>query len=114
MRGTLLIFHPYETRPPEVRHVNGPPTLELLKEGIGGGYLETVPYFLTIDHDGVRHNCVAFCDEEGKLKQFDHNPEATIRWDQAMRRAVGCGCRPDYLVGQIAVVFGDREFMEAL
>lgn len=44
----------------------------------------------------------------------DYNPEATFRWEQAMRRATGCGCQPDYLVGAIAVVFGDREFMEAL
>jgi hypothetical protein len=42
------------------------------------------------------------------------NMPATKLWDNAMRKAVGCGASPDFLVGDIAVVFGDEAFMEAL
>lgn len=118
MRGTLLIFRPQQGEP-EVKAVDFAPLselerLEMLKDSIGGGYIEPVPYFQTIDRDGQRHRCVAFCDEDGKRKQLALNPKATILWDMAMRRAAGCGCHPDYLVGQVAVVFGDAEFMAAL
>src|SRR5262245_34149875 len=118
MRGTMLIVHP-PMRDPEVKEADWAAMsewqrLEWLKAGIGGGYLEVVPYFKSIEHNGVRRDCVAFCDEDGKRKQLPYNPVAQARWEQAMRRAVGCGPNPDYLVGQIAVLFGDHEFMEAL
>ena len=58
--------------------------------------------------------CVAFCDENGKLTGLPMNMPATKLWDNAMRKAVGCGASPDFLVGDIAVVFGDEAFMEAL
>lgn len=113
MKGTILTFKPFADAP-EVATVDGPPDLPLLKAAIGGGYLEVVPRFNTIAHDGVRHRCVAFCDEDGKLKQLPVNRPATLLWNAAMLRSHGCGCDPDYLVGQIAVVFGDKEWMAAL
>ena len=113
MRGTILIFKPHADAP-EVTTVDVPPDLQLLKTAIGGGYLEVVPRFNRIGHDGVKHRCVAFCDEDGKLKQLPYNRAATMLWDAEMRRAYGCGCGPDYLVGPIAVVFGDKEWMDAL
>ena len=58
---------------------------------------------------------MAFCDEDGKgRRNLPLNRMATFAWDAAMRRDHGCGCAPDYLVGNVVVVFGDREFMEAL
>ena len=113
MKGTMLIFAIDE--PMVVRELEGePPTLPWLKEGIGGGYLEVVPHWTSIKVDGKEHRCWAFCDEDGKLKQLPVNNLATEIWDKCMRRTVGCGCGPDYLVGSIAVVYGDPEFMEAL
>jgi hypothetical protein len=113
VRGTILSYRP-ESIEPSIRNVVGPPTLEDLKAAIGGGYIEAVPYFWTVDHRGVEHRCVAFCDEEGKLKGMPVNPFATALWDLAIRRVKGVGCEPDFLVGRIAVVFGDPEFMEEL
>jgi hypothetical protein len=112
MQGTIVIFKP-DSVEPEVREISEP-TLELLKDAIGGGYLEIVPRWNKIAHAGDHHRCVAFCDEEGKLKQLPMNMMATRLWDKCMRQAYGTGCAPDYLAGQIAVVYGDEEFMEAL
>ena len=118
MRGTMLVFHPHE-REPEVREIDWAPMSELerlqwLKDGIGGGYIELVPYFNFIRHDDEPRRCVAWCDEDGRRKELPYNPIATGWWDINMRRNAGCSCQPDYLVGQIAVVFGDEEFMEAM
>jgi len=113
MQGTIVIFKP-DSAEPEVREINEPPTLELLKDAIGGGYLEVVPGWDRITHAGDRHRCIAFCDEDGKHKQLPMNMMATMLWDKCMRQACGIGCAPDYLTGQIAVVYGDEEFMEAL
>jgi hypothetical protein len=118
MRGTMLIFRPGE-REPEIKEIDFAPLSELdrlqwLKDGIGGGYLELVPYFKSIRHADTMRNCVAFCDEDGKRKNLPYNAIATGWWDISIRRIAGCSCWPDYLVGDIAVVFGDKEFMEAL
>jgi hypothetical protein len=111
MRGTLLIYSPAGVTAQEVGEL---PKLELLKAAIGGGYLEVVPHWTSIELDGKRRRCVAFCDEDGKHKGLPLNPLATTEWDAVMRHDHGCGCAPDYLVGNVVVVFGDREFMEAL
>jgi hypothetical protein len=113
MKGTLLVFKAGEAKPVTMP-VDGPPTLDLLKDAIGGGYVEVVPGWDRIVHAGDRHQCVAFCDEDGKRKQLPMNMMATMLWDKCMRQACGIGCGPDYLSGQIAVVYGDEEFMEAL
>lgn len=113
MKGTMLVFKPGQSRP-VVTPIDGPPTLELLKPALNGGYLEVVPHFRAIGHDGKQHACVALCDEDGKRNQLPFNPVATFLWDKAMRVATGVGCHPDYLVGPVVVVFGDDEFMEAM
>lgn len=113
MHGTMLIFRPHE-RHPMAMHFDRAPTLEQLKKGIGGGYLELVPWFKTVPWQGVIMDCVAFCDEEGKLKELPVNQLATALWVYAMERSTGTHPSSDYLVGQVAVLFGDREFMETL
>ena len=101
--------------------IEGAPQLETLKAGVGGGWIELIPQFDSYEvAPGEVVSCVAFCDEEGKLKNLTTNNIATVLWDKAMRRAGGPGLlqrdgtAADYLVGQIAIVFGDDEFMEAL
>jgi hypothetical protein len=113
MKGTILTYYPGRTKP-DVCSLDGPATLAVLKAAIGGGHLEAVPHWRRIRWDGKQHSCVAFCDEDGKRKELPFNANATTMWDGAMRHACGVGCAPDFLVGQIAVVFGDAEFMETL
>jgi hypothetical protein len=115
MRGTMIIIDPAQEQPRAIPF-DREPTLEQLKAGIGGGYLELVPGFTTIPWGGIVMDCRAFCDEDGKRKDLPHNQVATDLWQQALQRQGRSLGRPpmDVLVGPIAVVFGDREFMAAL
>jgi hypothetical protein len=129
MNGTMLIFKP-GAREPEVRRFTRALDLGDLKDGIGGGWLEKVPGFGSIEHEGKLHQCIALADEKGKLNHRSSgkqaggpdatNDWATLQWDAALRRAghpgllTRFGNVADYLVGQIAVIYGDVEFMETL
>jgi hypothetical protein len=119
MKGTILTIEIDGTE--TVRLIDGHPTLPLLKEAIGGGYIETVPGFDRYKHGGVVHKkCAAFCDEEGKLNNQPYNRRATVRWQEALLAQglpglIGDDGMPvDVLVGKVAVVWGDQEFMAAL
>jgi hypothetical protein len=125
----MLIYKPGATEP-EIKIFRTAPTLDDLKDGIGGGFLELVPGFHSIEHDGELHRCMAFVDEEGKLDYRTSgvkkngpdqtNNFASVLWDKALRRKghpglIGPDGRAvDWLVGQIAVVYGDDEFMGSL
>jgi hypothetical protein len=115
----MLVFRPYEANPHVIEFQNMP-TLEELRAAIGSGHLELVPGFCTIDHCGAVMECIALCDGNGKRKELQINNVATTAWDQALQRDGGVGLLQsnglpfDFLVGPIAVVFGDRGFMAAL
>jgi len=87
-------------------------TLDDLQTAIGGGSIEIVPRFNAFRFEGNYLECVAFCDEEGKIKNFPINKYATMKWAILLEREYSE--MPDYLAGDIAVVFGDAEFIEAL
>jgi len=114
MKGELLTLKPDGTR--DKQPLTGEPGLDLLHD-IVGGYIEVVPYFSTIEIDGVVHNCIAFCNEEGKFARPEPlplNARATDAWDSSMRRAgIPTGAMPDHLVGNIAVIIGD-EVLQAM
>lgn len=98
MNGTLTIIRPNGQRE-EATFTQALP-LEALQTAVGG-FIEIVPHFNTFE--GKR--AVAFCNEEGKLHGLQHNTHATRLW---LNR------HGDYLVGSIAIITGDAEFMEAL
>jgi hypothetical protein len=81
-----------------------------VKDAIGG-HLEIVPYFNKFLDSRVNEHvhCVAFCNEEGKLNGHEMNILATVMWHD-----VAPQMKHDYLVGDIAIVYGDEEFMENL
>ena len=114
MRGTMIVIHPSDKDALDVHQFGRAITLDELKAGIGGGYLELVPGFTTIGVAGVVMDCVAFCDEDGKRKELPLNQAATQFWQVALERKGVRLALPDQLVGNIAVVFGDREFMDSL
>lgn len=115
MKGTMLILRPGEEAPEAIIYER---RLELddLRAGVGG-YIEIVPYFNTIGYAGVVMDCIAFCNEYGKIENMRLNAQATMAWDMALKR-VGrsllrtTGQPADYLVGNIIIIFGDKEFME--
>ncbi len=118
MRGTLIVFRPEQTEL-DFREFDRPLTLEDLQKAVGG-YVEHVQGFDTIGYGGTVLDCAAFANEEGKLEHLALNRRATITWALALRRK-GIdlynkdGSTPkDWLVGPVAVVFGDREFMREL
>jgi hypothetical protein len=119
MKGTMLIIRPSESHP-EAKFYNAPPTLDELRTAIGGGWLELVPYFNTIgvkpphSNSATVMDCIAFCDEKGKLKHAPFNEDATSAWEQSVRRITGNIAIEDHLRGTVLVLFGDREFMAAL
>jgi hypothetical protein len=117
MHGTLLVFQP-DAPLPQVTEFSRPPTLEEVQAAVGGD-LQVVPGFRSIRYGNVVMDCVALCDANGKLKSLAMNNLATIAWKEALRRGpdaeLWCSRMPtDSLVGPVAVLFGDREFMDAL
>jgi hypothetical protein len=114
MKGTMLILRPGERRPMVIRFDRAP-TLPELKAGIDGGYLELVPAFNTIAIGSTVMDCVAMCDEDGKRKELPMNDYANSLWHASAWR-ISRSREPlrDHLVGNVIVLFGDREFMESL
>ena len=128
MQGTALIIRAYEGLPLSTMEFSEPPTLQFLQNAVNG-YLEVVPGFDTLarrhfDDEAANSfrrygdvaRCVAFCNEESKLRNLQYNGRATELWQLALRRA-----RPrstqlffDYLVGDVVILTGDDEFMAAL
>jgi hypothetical protein len=75
--------------PPKGEHY----TLQELKDAIGGGYIEIV-------HPGGDARYLMVLDEEGKIKGFPLNRQATRLYAQP----------PDYIVGDVLVCLdGDIE-----
>jgi hypothetical protein len=119
MKGAMLTFLPYEAKPSAVLPLAGAPSLSDLQKAVAG-FIEAVPGFDTIEHDGAARPCVAFCNEDGKGDGLPVNNLATVLWDQALRRGGGRGLlQPngvpaDVLVGPVVVIVGDRALLEAL
>ena len=64
------------------------PTYDEARKFIGG-YIQSVPL-----QNGDR----LLCDEEGKLKRLEHNPDAQKVWDESW------GADTDYIVGKAILV----------
>ncbi len=106
------------TGPIKAEALTAPPDPDVLHDLVGG-YLELVPYFRTVEtENGGIAPCVAFCNEDGKDDRqhppLPFNPRATQMWANCLKRTFGFGPEPDYLVGTIVVIYGDRKFLEAL
>ena len=126
MKGNMLIYRPGISEP-VLLTFTPPPTLTELNQGVGGGPIEIVPGFKAIYHDHKVHPCVALVDEHGKIAPYGNraqplptNTWATLAWDWALRFdgstgiAAPSGQVLDYLVGPVAVLFGDDEWMDKL
>ncbi len=116
MTGEGFIYHPGRGEPEHFTFA-GKPELEDMRAKIGGGYIQVVPEWSQLP-DGRK--CVAFCDEDGKMKGLPLNNAATALWRAELLRKHG-GERfktvdPDstLLRGPVLCVTGDAAFMRAL
>lgn len=82
--------------------LTSPPGLEMLKKAVGG-WIECIPYFEKFEGKP----CVAFCNEEGKLNDLPFNEVASALWFEA-------GITNDVLVGDVAIVTGDKKLLRSL
>jgi hypothetical protein len=101
----LIVIEPDNTV--TVRPLDGPPGLEELQEAVKGS-IEVVPYFTAFCGDP----CVAFCNEEGKLKGMPVNTVANMHWVMAISRLVFK--INDVLVGPVVIITGPRSFLGQL
>lgn len=106
MKGAVLAINADGTT--DLIQVGDPAVLPHLRR-IVGGHIEGVPMFLSVPVGGRVRRCVAFCNEEGKLRGLPVNAPATMLWHRSAGRDTG-----DVLVGNVAVVWGDEEFMGEL
>jgi hypothetical protein len=97
-----------------VTELTAPPDYETINEAVGG-YIEIVPGFNRFGNC----ECVAFCNEEGKLERMNEegklesmflNIIAQALWE----RSVGFKINDDYLVGPVAIIVGDEELLREL
>lgn len=106
MKGAITIIAPQGEVVTEPADAKDDAQLLARLQAIVGGYVERVPYLTRANGRA----CVAFANEEGKLRGLPYNERATLLWlTDARRRGYTLG--GDFLVGTIAVVSGDREFM---
>lgn len=110
MKGMMLVSHPTNRVLDEWPQDSVPP-LEQLQAFIGGD-IEAVPGFNVIQHRGLRHKCVAFCNEHGKQKGLPVNHYATVLW--ALQWNSARGELRDRLVGPVVIIYGDAELMAEL
>lgn len=85
-----------------VKELQSVPRLEELQKAVGG-WIETVPYF----NEYEAKPCVAFCNEHGKLEGLPYNYKATVLWRHLFET-------DDVLMGDVAIVQGEPEFMADL
>lgn len=102
MRGKFIIIK--INGDVETTDITQQPGLEALQQAVGG-YIEIVPGITSYDGE----EAVAFCNEEGKINRLPINQKATRIWNEAFGEPVG-----DILVGDVAIVTGDDELLEAL
>jgi hypothetical protein len=122
MKGRITLIAPDAPEPQITEYSSEIPLGDLQR--LVGGNIEIVPYWTTVPRwitdyasdSGARMPCCVFCNEEGKLNQMPRNDPATALWLEAIAADFRHRGTPqgDYLVGPVAIVTGDTEFMEAL
>ncbi len=97
-----------------IEPLDKPSNLEKLQTAVGGS-IQIVPMFETfnwsLDPTDVKKavECVAFCNEEGKLHGLPFNRLATLLWSNFFDFPLR-----DILLGDVAIITGDEEFMKEL
>jgi hypothetical protein len=102
----MFIIKPTDLQIPLPEELISIPKYEQLKAALNGGMLEVVPHL----NKFMGRNCVAFCDEEGKLNGLPSNFLAQKIWEESFGRAI----IEDHLVGPIVIIVGSPSFLREL
>lgn len=106
MRGTLTILKvDGSTETKELTSAIG--NLDIYQAAVGG-LIQIVPGITQYEDKPA----VVFCNDEGKLHGLAYNEAATVLWARAYDMPVEA--LSDFIVGDIAIVTGDADFMAAL
>lgn len=101
----MTVIHPSGERQHEKRASAFP--LDEIQEAVGG-YIETVPHFDTFGNT----ECVAFCNDTGKLDGLDLNTPATYLWYACLSPKP---FTPQSLCGSVCIITADTpEEMESI
>jgi hypothetical protein len=110
----LIVLTPADMAQPTRRQFSGP--LSELLASIIGGPPEEVPGFNTISERGAIRRCKAYCNMDAKRNGLPVNSTATGLWHIALKRQGlerglrrADGSLADWLAGNVAVVFVERE-----
>lgn len=107
MRGRILVYDPGSTLP-DMHVVGKPPTLEFLRNTVGGTF-KTIYAFTT--YQG--RPCVAVCNTNVNRQPLRVNAEATRLWREALKvRGIPPRLKSKDLIGTVVVITGDAEFMK--
>lgn len=105
MKGKMYIIRPDGTG--SSRDLTEAPDYTELQTAVDG-FIELVPFFTIFKNE----ECVAFCNEEGKIFNLEVNESATALWAESMnRQGMPLG---DVLMGTVVIITGDDELMGAL
>ncbi len=115
MQGILRIIMANPGSTTRIIPLDRPVTQQEIQDAVGGpiGFISN---FNTIIQEGTISLCYAFCDEQARHRQRPQNRAATTMWSQALVRRFGYGQAelPEVLLGSVAIITGDSEFLEAL
>lgn len=111
MKGRLIIYSATEFDC-TIKEYDHPIPLSDLKAAVGG-YIETVPMWNKFKFGEKIERAVMFCNEDGKNLGLPPNLSMTVLWRAELFRMLRLRT-DDILVGSIAVVMGDDEFMDSL
>jgi hypothetical protein len=83
-------------------------------QALVSGMIQLVPYFtdILLEQTNEVVPCRVFCDEEGKLRGKLINRHATALWVHCLERQ-GRALTGDYLVGDVAVLYGPEAWLRA-
>jgi len=111
MLGFVEIFDVNDQTNSRLYRATHPLTLQRAQR-IVGGYIEAIPNWVTYLHnDGQLYDACALCNEDGKGMGLGVNRLATARWAQAIGMPIHELVRRDVLVGNVVLIFGDKDFM---
>lgn len=133
MKGRMLVYTPFGSlsEPPEITELSARPMYKELDELVDG-FVEQVPWFVSIEIDGKLERCVALWTKHNRSGMNVVNHRATLLWEAALQRLgpglsqtkgppAGWGFsgmddehQPRLLYGTVVVLTGDPEFVDLL